>query len=57
MTVKVKLMNGNVYDVDDADMIYINQEEFFYDPETSTFKNADNSKETDDVVSFWEEEE
>ncbi len=57
MTMKVKLMNGNVYDVDENDMINIEGETYVYNPETSTFQSCDSDKETNDIVDFWENEE
>lgn len=57
MTMKVKLMNGNVYDVDENDMIIIDRETYIYNPETSTFQSYNSDKETDDVVEFWEDDE
>ena len=57
MTMRVKLMNGNVYDVDENDMINIDGETYIYNPETSTFVGYESGKETDDVVEFWENEE
>jgi len=57
MVLKVKLMNGKIYDVDENDMINIDGETCVYNSETSTFVGYESGKETDDVVEFWEDDE
>jgi len=56
MVMKVKLMNGKIYNVDENDMINIDGETYIYNDETSTFQSYNSDKETDDVIEFWEEE-
>jgi hypothetical protein len=54
---KVKLMCGEEYNVDENDMITIDGETYVYWPETGTFKSTESDNETDDVIEFWEVED